>query len=72
MHVSIELSQLFQYWLYFVAFVVVIVGLVVYFWSSPPEAENELIVGRPDYVNQGELADTERVAGLDAGGKIRG
>ncbi|EIN06096.1 DUF914-domain-containing protein [Punctularia strigosozonata HHB-11173 SS5] len=47
------------YWLYFIAFAVVIVGLVVYFWHSTPEEQGELDIQAPEYVQrrQGLVAD---------------
>ncbi|KAH7335395.1 DUF914-domain-containing protein [Rhizoctonia solani] len=40
------------YWLYFVAFAVIIVGLITYFWHSTPEEQGELDPQKPDYVQQ--------------------
>lgn len=40
------------YWLYFVAFVVVIAGLVVYFWSATPEEQGKLDPQAPEYVQR--------------------
>lgn len=40
------------YWLYFIAFTVIILGLITYFWHSTPEEQGELNPQRPDYVEQ--------------------
>ncbi|CUA70630.1 putative solute carrier family 35 member C320,08 [Schizosaccharomyces pombe 972h-] [Rhizoctonia solani] len=40
------------YWLYFVAFAVIIVGLVTYFWHSTPEEQGILDPQRPEYVQK--------------------
>jgi len=45
------LYHLSPYWLYFVAFVVVIAGLVVYFWSATPEEQGKVEPRAPSYVN---------------------
>ncbi|QRW02950.1 Solute carrier family 35 [Ceratobasidium sp. AG-Ba] len=44
------------YWLYFVAFAVIISGLVAYFWHSTPEEQGTLDPKAPEYVS----ARTER------------
>jgi len=51
------------YWLYFVAFGVVILGLVVYFWSSTPEEQGKLDPKRPSYVRSEAENGGSRVAG---------
>jgi len=38
------------FWLYFLAFAVIIGGLIVYFWSSTPEEQGKLDPQRPSYV----------------------
>jgi len=38
------------FWLYFVAFAVVILGLIVYFWSSTPESQGKVNPQAPSYV----------------------
>lgn len=38
------------YWLYFPAFAVVILGLIIYFWSSTPEEQGKLDPRVPTYV----------------------
>jgi len=38
------------FWLYFVAFAVIIFGLVVYFWSSTPESQGKVEPRAPSYV----------------------
>jgi len=48
---------LFRYhpfWLYFPAFCVVILGLVIYFWHATPEEQGKLNLQRPGYVIRGE------------------
>ncbi|KAJ2915450.1 hypothetical protein MD484_g4940, partial [Candolleomyces efflorescens] len=40
------------YWLYFLSFVVIIGGLIVYFWHSTPEEQGVLDPQAPDYVNK--------------------
>ncbi|KAH8111027.1 DUF914-domain-containing protein [Phellopilus nigrolimitatus] len=40
------------FWLYFPAFAVVLVGLVVYFWSATPEGQGKLDPRAPAYVNK--------------------
>ncbi|EIM86773.1 DUF914-domain-containing protein [Stereum hirsutum FP-91666 SS1] len=51
------------YWLYFPSFVVVIVGLVVYFWRSTPEEQGKIDIQAPSYVNRrGEPSDPSAIA----------
>ncbi|KAK7466467.1 hypothetical protein VKT23_005188 [Stygiomarasmius scandens] len=38
------------YWLYFIAFAIVITGLITYFWWSAPEDQGELNPQAPEYV----------------------
>jgi len=40
------------YWLYFPAFAVVILGLIIYFWHATPEEQGQLDPQRPSYVRQ--------------------
>ncbi|KAJ8487926.1 hypothetical protein ONZ45_g14152 [Pleurotus djamor] len=40
------------YWLYFISFAVVIVGLVVYFWHATPEEQGTLDPKAPSYVKR--------------------
>ncbi|TEB36499.1 DUF914-domain-containing protein [Coprinellus micaceus] len=40
------------FWLYFVSFVVIIGGLIVYFWHSTPEEQGILNPQAPDYVQK--------------------
>ncbi|KAI5834807.1 DUF914-domain-containing protein [Schizophyllum commune Tattone D] len=48
------------YWLYFIAFITVILGLVVYFWHSRPEEQGDVIAAAPGYVRKrGEQSDEE-------------
>jgi len=46
------------YWLYFPAFVVVIVGLVIYFWHSTPEEQGKLNPQAPLYVTRRRGGET--------------
>lgn len=38
------------YWLYFPAFAVVIIGLIIYFWVATPEEQGKLDPQAPDFV----------------------
>ncbi|KAI0091712.1 hypothetical protein BDY19DRAFT_991391 [Irpex rosettiformis] len=38
------------YWLYFIAFAVVIIGLIIYFWVATPEEQGKLNPQAPDFV----------------------
>jgi len=40
------------YWLYFPSFIVVILGLIVYFWHDTPEQQGTLDIQVPSYVTQ--------------------
>ncbi|EIW83608.1 DUF914-domain-containing protein [Coniophora puteana RWD-64-598 SS2] len=40
------------FWLYFPAFCVVILGLVIYFWHATPEEQGKLDPQRPEYIMQ--------------------
>jgi len=40
------------FWLYFIAFAIVIAGLITYFWSSAPEDQGILDPQAPNYVNR--------------------
>ncbi|KAJ6581379.1 solute carrier family 35 member SLC35F1/F2/F6 [Mycena capillaripes] len=42
------------YWLYFIAFALVLVGLITYFWHSTPEEQGELDPKAPAYINTRE------------------
>ncbi|KAI0741890.1 hypothetical protein C8Q80DRAFT_1196879 [Daedaleopsis nitida] len=42
------------YWLYFVAFAIVIGGLVIYFWHATPEEQGKIDVRAPEYVQPRE------------------
>ncbi|KAJ2925918.1 hypothetical protein H1R20_g11170, partial [Candolleomyces eurysporus] len=52
------------YWLYFVSFVFIMGGLIVYFWHSTPEEQGILDPQAPDYVNKrgrdDKIADEEK------------
>ncbi|KAJ7672645.1 solute carrier family 35 member SLC35F1/F2/F6 [Mycena rosella] len=39
------------YWLYFIAFALVLVGLITYFWHSTPEEQGEADPKAPEYVD---------------------
>jgi len=47
------------YWLYFIAFAIVIVGLIVYFWSSTPEEQGKLNPQRPSYVRKSRSSNMD-------------
>jgi len=49
------------YWLYFVAFALVLVGLFIYFWSATPEEQGELDPQAPDYVKQRQQSEADGV-----------
>jgi solute carrier family 35 protein F1/2 len=51
------------YWLYFPAFAIVIVGLVIYFWSSAPEEQGKLDPKAPAYVQRRRGEDGSRPVG---------
>jgi len=44
------------YWLYFPSFVVVIIGLIIYFWHATPEQQGKVSVQRPSYVRPSRTA----------------
>jgi len=46
------------FWLYFVAFAVVICGLITYFWSTTPESQGKSDPQRPSYVQGGAGGQT--------------
>jgi solute carrier family 35 protein F1/2 len=48
------------YWLYFVSYAVVIIGLVIYFWSSAPEEQGVLSPQAPDYIKSVRGIPTEQ------------
>ncbi|KIJ63079.1 hypothetical protein HYDPIDRAFT_134817 [Hydnomerulius pinastri MD-312] len=47
------------YWLYFPAFVVVILGLVIYFWHATPEEQGESNVQIPAYIAAQQQSDRD-------------
>ncbi|KAK0497203.1 solute carrier family 35 member SLC35F1/F2/F6 [Armillaria luteobubalina] len=47
------------YWLYFVAFAVVLLGLITYFWHSAPEDQAELDPQTPAYVKKRQEREGE-------------
>ncbi|TRM65292.1 hypothetical protein BD626DRAFT_488292 [Schizophyllum amplum] len=50
------------YWLYFIAFITVILGLVIYFWHSRPEEQGDIVPAAPGYVRRrGAHTDEENV-----------
>ncbi|KAF5388654.1 hypothetical protein D9757_004813 [Collybiopsis confluens] len=53
------------YWLYFVAYVIVLIGLITYFWYSAPEDQATLAPEAPSYVQERrkELQGPQRIAG---------
>lgn len=58
---GIFLFKMKPYWLYFFAFVVVLAGLITYFWHTPPEA-GKINAVPPTYVQSGRVHIT---AGAD-------
>jgi solute carrier family 35 protein F1/2 len=46
------------FWLYFVAFAVILCGLICYFWSSAPEAEGKVNPQQPSYVKARDAGQT--------------
>lgn len=53
------------YWLYFVSFAVIILGLITYFWWSAPEEQGELTAQAPGYVQgrREKLQGPQKIAG---------
>ncbi|KAF9258947.1 DUF914-domain-containing protein [Marasmius fiardii PR-910] len=53
------------YWLYFVSFAVIIVGLVTYFWWAAPEEQGELTAQAPEYVRarRDKLRGPQKIVG---------
>jgi solute carrier family 35 protein F1/2 len=49
------------YWLYFIAFALVLSGLVTYFWHSPPEEQGECDPKAPEYLESRNVAPPEPV-----------
>ncbi|KAK7686366.1 hypothetical protein QCA50_010590 [Cerrena zonata] len=49
------------YWLYFVAFAVVISGLVIYFWHATPEEQGKLDPRAPEYVERRRVGNSGAV-----------
>jgi len=49
------------YWLYFVAFTVVILGLIIYFWTATPEEQGKLDPRAPEYVQRRRQNDSRAV-----------
>jgi len=50
------------YWLYFVAFAVIIAGLICYFWSATPESQGKVDPRAPSYIHprNGEPSPEDR------------
>jgi len=55
------------YWLYFPAFAVVILGLVVYFWHATPEGQGKVDPRAPSYVNRRRGGPQEDALVAEAG-----
>ncbi|KII87432.1 hypothetical protein PLICRDRAFT_43071 [Plicaturopsis crispa FD-325 SS-3] len=55
------------FWLYFPSFVVVIIGLIIYFWSATPEEQGRLDPQAPAYVRRKHPGDN--VAGVSSLGR---
>lgn len=61
------------FWLYFPAFTVVILGLIIYFWHATPEEQGKLNPKRPSYVRKpltddqssGDLPSLRRSLGVE-------
>lgn len=51
---------------------IVIVGLIGYFWFSPEDGESAIEVARPAYANQVDSEADKHVAGLGIGGLVKG
>ncbi|CAK5273972.1 unnamed protein product [Mycena citricolor] len=47
------------YWLYFIAFALVLVGLITYFWSSTPEQQGTLDPQMPYYITKSQTSSEE-------------
>ncbi|KAF8318755.1 DUF914-domain-containing protein [Clavulina sp. PMI_390] len=56
------------YWLYFPAFAVVLIGLVIYFWGSKPEDQGSLDPHKPSYVRELKGSDLEATGVNHPGG----
>ncbi|KAF8328377.1 uncharacterized protein EI90DRAFT_2926025 [Cantharellus anzutake] len=54
------------YWLYFVAFSIEIIGLIIYFWHATPESQGKVDPRRPSYVRQVKANTTAQ--DVEAGG----
>lgn len=52
--IGLGLYHYSPYWLYFIAFAMILVGLITYFWHSTPEEQGELNPQAPDYVKTRE------------------
>jgi solute carrier family 35 protein F1/2 len=55
------------YWLYFIAFAIVIVGLITYFWYSRPEEQGVLDPKAPSYVSRKTGGPSDVVADEENG-----
>ncbi|CAE6466902.1 unnamed protein product [Rhizoctonia solani] len=49
---ALGLYKAHLYWLYFLAFAVIVSGLVTYFWHSTPEEQGKLDPQKPEYVQR--------------------
>jgi len=45
------------FWLYFPAFAVVVIGLIIYFWHATPEEQGKSDPQRPDYVRPAQAEE---------------
>ncbi|KAG5647830.1 hypothetical protein DXG03_007754 [Asterophora parasitica] len=54
------------YWLYFVAFVVILGGLITYFWYSTPEEQGNTDPTAPEYVNKRGAAQRDNLEAAPA------
>jgi len=53
------------FWLYFPAFVIVIFGLIIYFWHATPEEQGKNIVQAPSYVLNNRSVEPSPEAGVE-------
>ncbi|KAJ7115841.1 solute carrier family 35 member SLC35F1/F2/F6 [Mycena epipterygia] len=59
--IGLGLYHYSPYWLYFVAFALVLIGLITYFWHSTPEEQGVLDPKAPDYVDTREARQRDQV-----------
>lgn len=54
------------FWLYFPAFAVVVIGLVVYFWHATPESQGKLDPQAPEYVKRRQAIALEGATSIES------